>query len=611
MPHMPPPCNPRWSLACASPSCTYLVHEEPEFGGYCCRKCHEMHVKNLPEEHGRICQQAPAPPGTARAEPSAPERPHVETALGDAAGGLPSPTPANNNDNNNSNNNNNYNNNNKHIPPCPSRRPPEASTCQQEASSAAAASALRWWQETCPHGSCAGEGEQPRAVKGFEVSTEVWDRLDSLPKGDQNRVLQRLDTSNPPASVSTWLAWEIERVESKAARWAAASQNEASNNNNNNNNNNNHNKQEQQQQQHSGWSWSRESNSWAESWKWESWERSVRDGGPSRADVEESRWKSEVSVPSDSEQQLKARFPDEHAKPEEGAACEPPAGSELRLQSGSLGNKEDTGSSDDRPPDGARSCRQGTAAGLDNNNNNDNINNDNINNNNNNSTHPAAASAGAVWCQAGASRGLDFRNPLKRLVVKLPPSSRSPSRDSKANCELVEAAVGQQELERITRRLMSHDGGLGWLYSQFCNDHNAEIGPQEPSKMPGHELVKFLCKALDKDPGRLVTLRLDERPGGLVGEMAAAVADEIVRGAPFLPTAGSSKKGPGGRVWDLYSGSQGGGDMWWSCRDKQSDWFSERYSLPWAQFIDPVSCRSYWCNADSQEWFYSTPAAQP
>ena len=47
-------------VRCATPWCPYLVHDEGEFGGYCCRRCHVCHghgrqLRGAPP-HGRLCQ---------------------------------------------------------------------------------------------------------------------------------------------------------------------------------------------------------------------------------------------------------------------------------------------------------------------------------------------------------------------------------------------------------------------------------------------------------------------------------------------------------------------------------------------------------------------------
>jgi len=62
-------------LACANPSCWYLVHEEPGFGGFCCKKCAWCHDtgSRCKKKHGHKCAQREAHPGAARAEPVQPD----------------------------------------------------------------------------------------------------------------------------------------------------------------------------------------------------------------------------------------------------------------------------------------------------------------------------------------------------------------------------------------------------------------------------------------------------------------------------------------------------------------------------------------------------------
>jgi len=64
-------------LACATPGCRFLVHGSVEFGGYCCRWCHNHHTTlgYHDERHGNLCKRTLAPPGTPVSPPIAPSRP--------------------------------------------------------------------------------------------------------------------------------------------------------------------------------------------------------------------------------------------------------------------------------------------------------------------------------------------------------------------------------------------------------------------------------------------------------------------------------------------------------------------------------------------------------
>lgn len=58
----------RAGLMCANPRCWYLVHVNPAFGGYCCKKCHwRQATQSKSKKHGIKCQQAQAPEGAPRA----------------------------------------------------------------------------------------------------------------------------------------------------------------------------------------------------------------------------------------------------------------------------------------------------------------------------------------------------------------------------------------------------------------------------------------------------------------------------------------------------------------------------------------------------------------
>ena len=73
--------TPRSHLQCANPVCKFLVHELEEFGGYCCRRCHEHHHKQSTTKspkHGKLCQQRQAPDGVVRSTPDVPSRPLME-----------------------------------------------------------------------------------------------------------------------------------------------------------------------------------------------------------------------------------------------------------------------------------------------------------------------------------------------------------------------------------------------------------------------------------------------------------------------------------------------------------------------------------------------------
>ena len=55
---------PRGVLSCANPNCWLLVHRNPLFGGYCCKKCHWRYKTNAKsKKHGQQCARAEAPEG--------------------------------------------------------------------------------------------------------------------------------------------------------------------------------------------------------------------------------------------------------------------------------------------------------------------------------------------------------------------------------------------------------------------------------------------------------------------------------------------------------------------------------------------------------------------
>jgi len=57
---------PRSRLACASPSCKFLVHQKEELGAYCCIACSESNAY----DHGLRCQRMLAPNGCSKADPT-------------------------------------------------------------------------------------------------------------------------------------------------------------------------------------------------------------------------------------------------------------------------------------------------------------------------------------------------------------------------------------------------------------------------------------------------------------------------------------------------------------------------------------------------------------
>jgi hypothetical protein len=52
---------------CANQDCAFLVHSEPEFGDFCCQRCHKSKENGEPIDHGFRCERRTAPAGTARA----------------------------------------------------------------------------------------------------------------------------------------------------------------------------------------------------------------------------------------------------------------------------------------------------------------------------------------------------------------------------------------------------------------------------------------------------------------------------------------------------------------------------------------------------------------
>lgn len=64
----------RAGLMCANPKCWYLVHTNPGFGGYCCKKCHwKQDTNSKSKKHGAQCQCVDAPEGAPRAPPVPPD----------------------------------------------------------------------------------------------------------------------------------------------------------------------------------------------------------------------------------------------------------------------------------------------------------------------------------------------------------------------------------------------------------------------------------------------------------------------------------------------------------------------------------------------------------
>ena len=78
----------RASSCCANPTCTFLVHEDPSFGGFCCKRCHWGFVQGSTsgKEHGVKCQQREACQGAPRAVPVPPDKP---CSWGGRGGGRP------------------------------------------------------------------------------------------------------------------------------------------------------------------------------------------------------------------------------------------------------------------------------------------------------------------------------------------------------------------------------------------------------------------------------------------------------------------------------------------------------------------------------------------
>lgn len=86
-------------------------------------------------------------------------------------------------------------------------------------------------------------------------------------------------------------------------------------------------------------------------------------------------------------------------------------------------------------------------------------------------------------------------------------------------------------------------------------------------------------------------------------EAEAAAAEE----PPSAMPVGSSSLGAS---WSKFAlPEEQGGGSWWHCTrsDGQEDYFLERVAAPWQQYAEP-SGRTYWWNADTDEFFYATEA---
>ena len=82
-------------LRCGNDTCTCYVHTDPQFGGYCCRRCHWCHIRGSRGtwQHGRFCLRAVAPADMPRAEPTTPHNPYDWGREPQAAEGGASPNP--------------------------------------------------------------------------------------------------------------------------------------------------------------------------------------------------------------------------------------------------------------------------------------------------------------------------------------------------------------------------------------------------------------------------------------------------------------------------------------------------------------------------------------
>ena len=70
----------RAGLSCANPKCWFLVHEDPSFGGFCCKKCHWVYATSskTKRRHGIQCAKREAPLRAPRASPQPPDKSLVE-----------------------------------------------------------------------------------------------------------------------------------------------------------------------------------------------------------------------------------------------------------------------------------------------------------------------------------------------------------------------------------------------------------------------------------------------------------------------------------------------------------------------------------------------------
>ena len=62
---------------CAHTKCDRLVHPDPSFGGFCCRRCHAACVAGRPPVHGDFCSNEVAATHLRRASGMPPKNPMV------------------------------------------------------------------------------------------------------------------------------------------------------------------------------------------------------------------------------------------------------------------------------------------------------------------------------------------------------------------------------------------------------------------------------------------------------------------------------------------------------------------------------------------------------
>lgn len=71
----------RRRLRCATPGCSFLVHEDSSFGGFCCLRCHWRHANGCKfsnkKQHGAACHRISAPDGAPQSEAEAPLTDHT------------------------------------------------------------------------------------------------------------------------------------------------------------------------------------------------------------------------------------------------------------------------------------------------------------------------------------------------------------------------------------------------------------------------------------------------------------------------------------------------------------------------------------------------------